>query len=105
MARYVLLQFDNNEDAEQFVEGVKKDAEEFGDQAVMAAVGLFAKPTNFCDHEPVKGGGARGKTFGWYVGRCCNRARRGRQFMRNLLFDPSGDILDSDIYVVSKEGM
>jgi len=85
MARYVVLEFEDNEDAEHFV----------GDVFYHYAgevVGLFAKPTQFCD-----GGGctrgrvqpwARGAKFGWWVCRTCKKptsAGGGEKLMHHVL--------------------
>jgi hypothetical protein len=115
MARYVILSFEDNEQAEAFctramsgpvagVETYHVDPDRGGTNTVYDAevVGLVAKPTKFCEGHT--GGGKHGQSYtkgskwGWWV--CITCAKPSRLWAagykgvlshgRNLLF-PDGD--------------
>lgn len=75
MARYVVLSFDDNEDAEIFIDHIREAVES------AEVLGLFAQPTQFC---PASGSGgcskgkrvrgwSRGKKYGWWVCSGCHK--------------------------------
>jgi hypothetical protein len=95
MARYIVLSFDKNEDADEFVKahqdnniftwpegsmgGVSNDHEVLDAGGLIA---LIAKPTQFHGPEcPGSGrrvkGWARGTTFGWWVCEACKKPAPG----------------------------
>lgn len=91
MARYVLIEFDDDAQANRLVEKLVED-EAAG--RGRRAVGLFFKPTRFCECElelsrinqrPIKNM-VRGKKFGVMVHRDCRRPMPGYQHPDNLLF-------------------
>lgn len=119
MARLVVLSFDDNEDAEDFIKDVQfqdgtvftypegsNDAESYSTEVV----GLFAKPTVFCDpgdgHKGKKtqAGWTRGKKYGWWVCGACKKPSVlwGKKFEcvigngRNLLPDFLSDLKKED---------
>lgn len=84
MARYVVLSFDDNETAEEFV----KNGKDFLDKTYdnfwggVTLVGLYAKPTLFCPHSGSGGcrggnkrvqGWTRGLKYGWWVCAECKK--------------------------------
>lgn len=99
MAKYVLLSFDNDEDADILL----RDAQEYPDGRLLTPVqendlpfkivAVFKKPTQFCQCTPEERRGTvgtRGRKYGWYVcGRCKKPAANGSQVIYNLL---EGDI-------------
>lgn len=98
MAQYVLLSFDDDDEAEKFIATARsKDyyvkageggtfigLENLGD-----VVGVFRKPTQFCECTPEEKRGTtgfRGPKYGWYVcGRCRKPPANGNQVIFNLL--------------------
>lgn len=118
MARYVLVEFENDKDAEEFAGAIERGQkivypvphpEEEGEYNVHSPSGnyrvraLFAKPTKFCectlgaDEEPVS---ARGKKWGWWVHRKCGRPRKGNcQHPRNLLEHEDMDRRRRNLYI------
>jgi hypothetical protein len=82
MARYVLVMVDNNEVADRLrykldrVSGIK-------------VVGMFAKPTKFCEGKCQVGNpNARsitGKKFGWRLCPVCHKPRRTFHYLKNLI--------------------
>lgn len=107
MARYVMLEFDDNQMAEDFIKAVheglgviypkqvKIDEDKWESKFIplVAKVrGLWFKPVNFCECTPQPEDSARnfikGSRFGVYVHKVCKKPRKGgNQFPKNLL-DP-----------------
>jgi len=84
MARFILLSCEDNEEAERFVH----EYQAFSDGGTITVVGLFGKPTNFCECPESYGLNARSKRgakFGWNVCVTCNRAKFVPQTPNNLL--------------------
>ena len=69
--RYVVLKFDDNDDAEAFVQLALRDPiKEY------EAMGLFAGPTQFCTCTGGRGrihSWTRGQRFGWWVCKSCKK--------------------------------
>lgn len=80
MAKYILLSFDNDKDAEEFVQAMQKQdtsGRPFIPEGV-AVRGVWKKPTQFCDcalrGRNTKGRAwTRGKKFGWWVCTVCHK--------------------------------
>lgn len=77
MAKYVVIEFDNDEDADYEIEHFNtSDAR---------IVGLYKKPTIFCEHtdarKPPKGW-TRGKKYGWWI--CTECGKPSQQWSRAL---------------------
>lgn len=97
MGRYVLLEFDDDDAAERYVEKILGRAVEMSRKKGAKLVrvrGYFARPNTYCEcgilspleqREQV----VRGVRYGWWVHRRCRKARRGPHTPRNLL-DPAG---------------
>lgn len=80
MSRLVSLYFEDNEDADRFVEGVESGQIWISDAPAPRGkvTGLFAVPTKFCEctkEESEQGGKriARGGRLGWWVHRKCGK--------------------------------
>jgi hypothetical protein len=93
MARYVVLEFDDNDAAGAFLEVVKDPylMDGFPDGVKVKAV--FAKPTKFCDC-PLPGNIAKGAALGWFICSKCAKARRGWQYPDNLLQEKRASRVD-----------
>jgi hypothetical protein len=99
MARYVVLEFDDNNDAQQFIERVNaENAENRRDRLSFRrrVVAIFVKPgttcycwdwqhTNYGDKNR-EHGIARGEKFGWWVCTRCKKPRKaGHQLVNQIL--------------------
>lgn len=88
MARYVLLAFESNDEAKEAVQYAVRTAGQQIEEPFQATypnvevVGVYAKPTQFCD---VMDGGhgnrrvsgfTRGKKFGWWVCALCGKPKK-----------------------------
>jgi hypothetical protein len=81
MARFVLLQFDDDQEAEDFAEmalkqhGVIYDSREYIVCAGAKIWGIYQKPTKFCDCDgsgkKTMIGFTRGKKYGWWIHAKC----------------------------------
>jgi hypothetical protein len=102
MARYVLLEFSDNKEADLFTvaigqaggvffssdSGTGVGAYGYIDPTKVRARAVFAKPTGFCECPTLSDNSSRGKKWGWYVCVKCKKPREGQwQHPRNLL-DP-----------------
>jgi hypothetical protein len=99
MAKYVLLQFDHDEEADEFCQRFTEDVEErakYQRVGIYAYVrGVFKKPTKFCEciGDMKKRAFTRGRKYGWWVCTKCGKptpawARGDHWFLalgRNLL--------------------
>lgn len=124
MARYVVLSFDSNEDAEDFVEKqilTKRGLEERGDELAKhlpEVEALIAKPTLFCEqpnaHRKGKtsSGWTQGKKYKWWVCGVCKKPTRlwGEHMgsvisqSRNLLADFLKSLEDEEAQESSDNG-
>ena len=101
MARYILIEVDDNETAGDLVAALQADGEmhfyhkldgdEYKVKSVAAkVVGLFAKPTKFCTCPNPGDRSVKGAKFGWWVHADCGKPKAGgNQHPRNLL-EPEG---------------
>jgi hypothetical protein len=92
MSRYVLVEFESNEAADQFV---AKTIAKTARGAHYRVIGFFAKPRNFCECGPLterqQGSEVtRGAKYGWMVHRRCGRPRRQASHSPRNLMDPVG---------------
>lgn len=82
MARYVLIEVDNNDSAESLITRVSQIRG-------MRVAGLFGVPITYCDCAQDDGyhgnDVVRGSKLGWWVHRKCRRARRGTHQLENLI--------------------
>jgi hypothetical protein len=93
MARYVVVEFKNNGDAEAFIERIHQDTAQ---GTMRRIVGVFVKPGRTCDcrnWQRTNSGDknqavtiVRGGKFGWWVCTACNRPRKaGHQLVNQVL--------------------
>lgn len=91
MAMYVLVEFDEDQEAKDFIADVEK-------LGVPKVRGMYKKPTQFCDCPPevvkeksTNGRGerltSRGKKYGWWVHLCCKKPPLIMSQMPNNLHD------------------
>jgi hypothetical protein len=103
MARMVVLYFEDNNIAQEFVDAAvdhvvvgsySNDVEDYTSTYGVKVIGLYAIPTKFCDcEENYKRTGkgltgylvARGEKFGWRIHAACHYALRGYQVAKNLI--------------------
>lgn len=86
MARFVVLEFESDEEAAQLAEMVRKQTVK-GKRYRVA--GVFARPKRFCECPQPEGYHknqiVRGSRFGWWVCIICKRARPGAHNANNLM--------------------
>lgn len=70
MAKYVVVEFDNNEEADAFVSTLQ------GDAASMRVVGVYQKPTKFCECADPGDRSTLGQKYNWYVHAACGRPKK-----------------------------
>lgn len=90
MARYVLVEFDDNDEADNFVQIL--NGGDFDGHTATASPGsmrvraVWFKPTKFCDCKDISNGEGRGKKYGMWAHKTCGKPRKGVcQHPRNLL--------------------
>lgn len=85
MARYLLIEVDNNDAADNF----RARVEQFDPARGIRIAGMFGVPTQWCTCHPTedyhKNEIVRGKKLGWWVHRICRRARPGTHNLENLI--------------------
>jgi hypothetical protein len=90
MARYVILEFDDNDAAGAFLEVVKDPYLMDGFPDGVKAVALYAKPTRFCECGKERNL-IKGASLGWFVCATCKLAYRTWQYPDNLLQPKEAD--------------
>lgn len=118
MARYVLIEFDDNNEADNFVamlrqaEGVT-DGE--GKTSGLKVRAVYFKPTQFCEHKAIERGErtVKGEKWGLRICPLCYKPVRGHtQHPTNLLVDreedkklPIRDRAHAKLYLGVREGI
>lgn len=119
MARHLVISFDDNEEAEQFVEALKIEGAVFFQDATqhfknvnpekVRLIGLFAKPTKFCDCvHTSEAKTVRSQKFGWYIHwPGCGKPISGhyQSALKNLLNPPGTDARSLGIFLGVREGV
>lgn len=82
MARVVMVEFQDNKEAERFVERLTQDQLKGKGRR---AIGLIPTPTQFCECDPATRKCGRTTKFGWWVCLECKKAQPGWQSPVNLL--------------------
>lgn len=86
MARYLLIEFDDNRQADALRAQIDTATEK---GKPFRVVGLFGRPSKWCTcPKPTgyfKNELVQGSTFGWWVHTICKRARMGTHQCRNLI--------------------
>jgi len=86
MARYVLIEFEDNEAAEGFYETILSGQDTSG--AKMRVAGVYMKPTQYCECSNPSEKSVRGSKWGLWVHKDCGKPKKGMwQSPRNLLVD------------------
>lgn len=119
MARHIVISFEDNDEAEEFMAALKVEGATFFqdkeqhfkhiDPSKVAVIGVFAKPTKFCQcpyTEDMKT--VRSKNYGWYVHVGCNKPIPGhyQSAMKNLIDPPevAADVRKRGVYLGVREG-
>lgn len=99
MARYVLLSFDSNVEAEQYVRELAGAESPLSDNS--SIVGVFGKPTQFCDtathpHATTRrvNGFTRGTRFGWWVCAHCSKPKKAWASNLSAVLSQARNLLD-----------
>lgn len=80
MAKYVLLEFDEDSEADAFTETMGQNG------ASVRTAGVYKKPTIFCDCPNPGDKSVLGNKWNWWVHKGCGRPKKGQwQSPRNLL--------------------
>lgn len=73
MAKYVVLSFKDNDDADEYVQELTKS---FEHSLAAEVVGVFQQPTQFCTCQGTKGrisAWTKGLKYGWWVCKRCKK--------------------------------
>jgi hypothetical protein len=98
VAKYVLLAFDNDEEADAFSGMLTTEG------ASMTVRGVFKKPTQFCACTDYNGKSVRGKKWGWWVHIKCGKPVEGHfHAPRNLLDEEDMPSKDRNVFLNIKE--
>lgn len=90
MAKYVLVQFSSDEDADGFIKTLDAGHDTVPDQIRMKVVGAFKKPTLFCECTTPSERSKRGAKWAWWLCTVCGKPKPNQfQQPRNLL-EPEG---------------
>lgn len=84
MAKHVVLTFDNDIEADAFVNSIN----EGGKEASIRVIGIFKRPTIFCTCTVTSEKGVRGAKYGWWLCRNCGKPVKGRWIYGHNLMDP-----------------
>lgn len=82
MARVVMVEFQDNKEAERFVQRLGEDQL---NGKPRRAIGMIPVPTKFCECDPTTRRCGRTTKFGWWVCLECKKAQPGWQSPVNLL--------------------
>lgn len=84
MARYLLVEFDDNAEAEAFAAMTNEQEE----GTTMRTIGMFGKPTIFCECEDKRIEPVMGQKYGWRVHAKCGRPPRNHWHTAKNLLHP-----------------
>lgn len=92
MPRYILIEFEDNAEADRFCAKVINGTKKGGRYRL---IGYFAKPRNFCQCGPLTDRQQasevrRGSKYGWMVHTKCGRPRKQASHSPRNLMDPAG---------------
>lgn len=111
MARYILLEVDDNKDADAIHRSVEQGTlffsrnkddgtGEYGYAQGVRVRGVFAKPTTFCECPNPGDKSSRGKKWGWWIHVECGKPEKGQwQHPRNLLEPSDMKVLHRYLYL------
>lgn len=84
MARYLLVQVDDNDRADALMKKLEP-------VAGMRVIGLFGRPTKFCEdksHRDINERSTRGPRYGWWHCSTCGKAKQNMFHVLTNLLDP-----------------
>jgi len=87
MAKYVLLEFDDDADAESFAGTLQPSGTE---RESVRVRGIFKKPTQFCSCIPMEKSSVRGAKWGWWICAKCGKPKPGAMHQPRNLLEPEG---------------
>lgn len=117
MARHIVVSFEDNNDAEQFIAALKTEGAVFFQDDKQhfknintektSILGVFAKPTKFCQcpyTEDMKT--VRSANYGWYIHNVCNMPIPGhyQSALKNLMNPPDMDARKNKVFLGVREG-
>lgn len=111
MAKYVVLEFEDDKDADGLVEGLNAvgyilSASENSSmwKTYPNVVGVFKKPTLFCECPPQNNPkSVRGQKWGWWLHKDCGKPRKGNvHHPRNLILPKEASMTDH-VYIGVRE--
>lgn len=119
MARYVVVEFAENEDAEDFIRQLNEECSLRRKERlahIKRVVGVFVPPRKLCEcpdwqstnygDKNAKHGVERGAKFGWWVCTRCNRPRRaGHQLNNQILASETFEGKDDKGYEMTVTGL
>src|SRR5689334_9902659 len=100
MAKYVVVAFDIDTEADAFIETMNAATITMEDNggATVEVVGVFKKPTLFCECTNRGDKSVRGAKWGWWLHKDCGKPKRGNiHHPWNLLFP--GKKLTDQLYL------
>jgi ribosomal protein L37AE/L43A len=89
MAKYVLLEFDDDAEAESFSNILIEDTTR-NNSGSMRVRGVFKKPTQFCSCVPMEKSSVRGAKWGWWICKKCGKPKPGAMHQPRNLLEPEG---------------
>jgi len=93
MAKYVLLEFDDDAEAESFARTIMQNDRliDLADTVETIRVrGVFKKPTQFCTCVPMEKSSVRGAKWGWWLCSKCAKPKSGAMHQPRNLLEPEG---------------
>jgi hypothetical protein len=102
MAKYVLVAFDNDKEADNFVEmlGFSWNSP----TATVHVKGVWKKPTLFCECPNPDYKSVRGLSHGWRVHKACGKPRRGLWQSPDNKLDPNTPHMHQIVQILTVEG-
>lgn len=102
MTKYVLLEFDSDEQANKYVKKLILEADTADKQKPYRVVGLFKPPSSWCQCPRTayseKNSTVRGDKYGWWVHLTCRKSRLGTHALKNLVSIPGQTRFKEDTY-------
>jgi len=86
MAKYVLLEFMDDTEADSFAAAIVDS----GEASSLTVRGIFKKPTQFCSCVPMEKTSVRGAKWGWWICKKCGKPKPGSMHQPRNLLEPEG---------------
>jgi hypothetical protein len=104
MAKYVVLAFDNDEEADSFSSTIiNAGPAPEGSHQSLNVVGVFKRPTLFCECTTKDDKSVRGAKWGWWLHKACGKPKRGMTHHPWNLLHPGAKLTDN-LYIGVREG-